>query len=236
MDLDVRSISMTIWRLAALIAAAMSGACTLVPFTDVVERDPEAPQARAAEKVWSDCIVSGVEFHARDPQRPRAADLATQIIAGCRASQDNVAELARAEHFTALSNGLDRMYQPARVARMLQMARAKIEGIDGIDLPKWDGRMDSMSPAELESWLQRWDDCSEAAAAFLAKGNPNDVPVELAERASWDYCGRFGHDISIKHLSTAVQFDPNAMGILVRAHELARREMLARQIAALQTR
>ena len=162
------------WCLAALIAIATCGGCTLVPFTDVVERDPDAPLTRAAEKAWSDCIVSNVDTQARDPRRLRASDLASVIISACRDEKSKVVELADAEHFKSLANGLDRMYSPAAVAVMLELARAKREGIGAINTPGWDGLMNGITQAELDSRLLQWDECSEAAVPFLAKGNPQD--------------------------------------------------------------
>jgi len=222
------------WCLAALIAIATCGGCTLVPFTDVVERDPDAPLTRAAEKAWSDCIVSNVDTQARDPRRLRASDLASGIISACRDEKSKVVELADVEHFKSLANGLDRMYSPAAVAVMLELARAKREGIGAINTPGWDGLMNGITQAELDSRLLQWDECSEAAVPFLAKGNPQDNPMELAQRAAWDYCGMYGQNIMHKFLGPPAAHDPNAMGKLVPEHERTRRSELARLVVTSQ--
>ena len=80
-----------------------------------------------------------------------------------------------------------------------------------------------------------WDQCTDSAAPFFAKGNPFDDPNELAHEAAWAsyYCGRFSvyASGSAQDLKTFL-----ATFELVKAHELERRPLVAKSIDAMQTK
>ena len=212
--------------LAAVFIGSTLCACG-IPLSDTVESDPEAPLSRAAAKAWGDCIAQNIEIQARDSRRRQAIDLVPAIVASCEVEKHKAVELAREEHFNALSNSLDDWYRPASVVPMLQIARAKREGVDEIKTLNWDGRMNAISPAEFQLMLQRWDDCTDAAAIYFARGNPMDDATALARIAALEYCGMFRQIAIHDFLEPPAPHDANALGKIVDRHEVERRPKVA---------
>lgn len=223
---EAQQWSRTLRFLAALIAALTSSGCTELMFTGKVDLGP----SDFAATDLNTCLNGATKHQLELPDNRPAKDIATLVEAACDAEKMRYERLVKGERHRAIL-----VLSQQSIAPDIQVGRSVREGLETVVSHDLFMTRKVGPPDEFDARLRLWDQCTDSAAPFFAKGNPFDDPSELAQQAAWApyYCGKFSVNATGSAEDVKVFL---ASFELVKAHELERRPIVAKSMGAMQAK